>query len=266
MSFRDRFCLTNDSQRATKLFRLLAEAGLSAEAWRWPLEDSVTREELVRRWQDLNPITPRDRAKEIMGPNFLGLGTASRHFHYSLHSERALIAAANIPFSEELLLSTRLSHFLVYVPYLSILEMDSLVQPRLFYNSDQLTWYKQQAFVRTYGPPRGWHLVRTSAVPDSYRQTWQKQNLLLTQGEYVPSARVMVYTLLAYYLETGVKLFTKDLVRTADIDDKGNHIAVGYFKDEELFIYPYADEHEHVPLGLASAIKHRILVPPQSRS
>ncbi len=199
------------------------------------------------------PTTSQKRACEIMGKNFFGVAEAIGHFGFN-PSKQQLAALAEIPFTEGVLESCKDTHVLVVVFPLSILEIRGGKIPsgqRLFYGQD---WYNKQAFAKDRGE-MGWKLVRKTPVENSTSKTWDEQQLLLGKNEEVPTARVMVYTIIGHFLATGERLFEKIYVRSSDVDSDGYRVIVGSFGSDGLNVSGGWDGGRGDSIGLASARK-----------
>jgi len=191
------------------------------------------------------------RAREIMGRNFFGVEEAIKHFGVNpIHPQ--LASLAEIPFSEAVLEELKYSHILVAVfPLLSILEIRGKVDSKLFcYQS----WYNKEPFAKEQGEV-SWQLVRKTPVPDSISKNWQEQQSLLGKDDEMPTAQVMVYTIIGHYLETGERLFERIYVRTSSVDYDGSRVFVGSFGLGGLSVYRCRDDHHYGDLGISSARK-----------
>ncbi|MEK7209601.1 MAG: hypothetical protein AAB670_01610 [Patescibacteria group bacterium] len=196
--------------------------------------------------------TGQKRAREIMGYNFFGVEEAIRHFGMNPTRQQTTILS-EIPFSEVMLEQHKNSHILVAMFPLSILEIRGKVvqDQRLFYEQD---WYNKQAFAKEKGET-GWQLVRKTPVNDSTSKTWQEQQALLGNNEETPTARVMVYATIGYFLSTGERLFEEVYVRCSDLDSGGDRVGVGVFDGSGLDLSYSWDGFRGGSLGLAASLK-----------
>ncbi len=171
------------------------------------------------------PSTSQKRAREIMGRNFFGIEEAIKCFGVN-PTRQQLVALSEIPFSEAVLGQAKDTHILVAVFPLSILEIRGKVQDKgLFYNQD---WYNKEAFAKERSEVT-WQLIRKTEVPDSTSKNWQEQQVLIAKDDEVPSAQVMVYTIIGYFLATGERLFEMVYVRTFSLTSGGSRVAAGHF-------------------------------------
>lgn len=204
------------------------------------------------------PSTSQGRAHEIMGKDMLGPDIAIKHFGIQA-TKQELAALSEIPFSEEMLTACKDTHVLVAVPVPSILAIRNGVakmklsagQKSLFYKQD---WYHNEAFAKAKGEFR-WRLVRKTPVGNSTGKTWDEQQALLGKDEETPSAQVMVYTIIAYFLATGERLFEGVYVRCSDIDSDGYRVCVGSFGAGGLHVHSCWDGDRNGGIGVSSARK-----------
>jgi len=148
------------------------------------------------------------------------------------------------------------THILVAVFPLSILEIRGKVQDKRFFcNQD---WYNKELFAKERGEV-SWQLVRKTPVENSTESNWQEQQSLLGKDDEVPSARVIVYTIIGHYLATGERLFEHIHVRTSSVDSDGHHVDVvgnhSGSSDLHLHIWYYYNEMRFNDLGISSARK-----------
>jgi len=198
------------------------------------------------------PTSSQNEARAIMGGNFFGVEEAVKHFGVS-PTEQQLAALKEVPFSQEILKALRKTHILIAVFPISILDIRGKDEHKLFY-SHQDAWYNNQKFAQNAGT-LGWKLVRKTPVEDSFSKTWDEQQKLLTKTEETPTAQVMVYTIIGYFLATGKRLFENVYVRTSDVDSDGHRVGVGHFVANGLGVNRYWDAYRYGNLGLASSAR-----------
>jgi len=180
----------------------------------------------------LEPTTDQKRARKRMGRNFFGIEEAIKHFGVN-PTRQQLAALSEIPFSEAVLEQLKDTHVLVAVFPLSILDIRGKVQDKgLFYNQD---WYNKEAFAKNHGEVT-WQLVYKTEVANSTSKNWQDQQALLGKDDKVPTAQVMVYTIIGHYLATGERLFKHIYVRTSSVDSDGILVSVGDFGSSGLCV------------------------------
>ncbi len=234
----------------------LESAGLLEELAQRVIDskDNELAAKVVRLIQNggFKPTTGQKRAREIMGKNFFGVEEAIKHFGVN-PTRQQLAAFSEIPFSEAVLEKSKDTHVLVAVFPLSILEIRGKVERKLFYSHED-AWYNKQSFTKERGEV-SWQLVRKTPVDNSTLKNWQEQQALITKDEEVPTAQVMVYTIIGHYLATGKRLFEHIYVRTSSVDSDGGRVFVGFFDSEGLSVYFYWDGDRDGDLGVSSARK-----------
>ena len=196
------------------------------------------------------PTTSQKRAREIMGRNFFGIEEVIKHFGVN-PTRQQLAALSEIPFSEPVLEQSKDTHVLVAVFPLSILEIRGKVDSKLFYDQ---SWYNKESFAKERGEV-SWQLVRKTPVDDSTSKNWQEQQALIAKDDEVPSARVMVYTIVGHYLATGERLFEHIYVRTSSVVSVGLRVCVGGFGSFGLGVGYFWDASRLDRLGVSSARK-----------
>jgi len=196
------------------------------------------------------PTISQKRAREIMGRSFFGVEEAIKHFGVN-PTPQQLAALSEIPFSEAVLEQSKDTHVLVAVFPLSVLEIRGKVESKLFYDQ---SWYNKKSFAKERGEVT-WQLVRKTEVANSTSKNWQEQQALLSKDDEVPSAQVMVYTIIGHYLTTGERLFEHIYVRTFSVDSGGYRVSVGDFDSGGLGVDVYWDVSRDGGLGVSFARK-----------
>jgi len=198
------------------------------------------------------PTTSQKRSREIMGRNFFGVEEATKCFGVN-PTRQQLVALSEIPFSEAVLEQSKDTHVLVAVFPLSILEIRGKVEHQLFYSHED-AWYNKQSFAKERGEA-SWQLVCKTSVINSTSKNWQEQQALLGDDDEVPSARVMVYTIIGLYMATGERLFESVYVRTSSVSSDGHHVDTGGFDSKGLYVYDGWGDYDRSSIGLASSRK-----------
>lgn len=204
--------------------------------------------------EGFEPTTSQKRAREIMGRNFFGVEEAIKHF--GIHPIRQQLAAlSEIPFSEATLEALKNTHILVAVFPISILDIRGMMERKIFYSYKEYDsykdWYSNQFFAKERGEV-GWQLVRKTPVDNSTWKNWQEQQSLIGKDDEVPSAQVMVYTIIGYYLVTSERLFENEVRTSSVVED---HHVVIYFGSEGLRINAYGPGACDSLLSVSSARK-----------
>lgn len=196
------------------------------------------------------PTTSQKRAREIMGKNMFGVEEAIQHFGVNPTRQQTL-ALSEIPFSEEVLQKAKDTHVLVAVFPLSVLEIRGKADSKLFYDQ---SWYNKESFAKERGEA-SWQLVRKTPVDNSTSKNWQEQLALIGEEDEVPTAQVMVCTIIGHYLTTGERLFEHIYVRTSSVDSDGGRVGVGYFDSHGLDVDVCWGDTRSGILGVSSARK-----------
>jgi len=197
--------------------------------------------------------TAVDRAREIMGRNFLGADVVVRRFEISMTNKIAK-ALSMIPFTEEMLMSTKDDHILVADFGISLIDIQINVRRGLFYIYGQ-SWYESRRWAKEREIPR-WRLVRRAEVPGSLSKDCAEQRHLIQANEIVPSVRQMAYVMTLNCLENKYEhLFKNVFVRTSDGAPDEDHVTIGSFDDLGFCVGCWNDDIRNDSLGIASAKK-----------
>jgi len=196
------------------------------------------------------PTTSQKRAREIMGKNFFGVEETIQHFGVNPTRQQTLVLS-EIPFSEAVLQEAKDTHVLVAVFPLSVLEIRGKMDSKLFYDQ---SWYNKESFAKERGEA-SWQLVRKTPVDNSVSKNWEEQQALIGEDDEVPTAQVMVYTIIGHYLATGERLFEHIYVRTSSVGSGGYRVDVGDFAPYGLGISSCWGGHRYDLLGVSSARK-----------
>jgi hypothetical protein len=191
-------------------------------------------------------------AHEIMGKYFFGVEDAVQYFGIK-PGKAQLSALEEVPFTAAQLREVRDTHVLVAVFPISILEIRARVKRRLFCRHED-AWYNDQAFAKDEGKA-SWQLVRKTPVANSLSKDWQKQQAFIGKKDEVPSAQVVIYTIIGHQLSTRERLFEKVYVRSSSVDSDGGRVVVGRFDSMGLDVDGYWDGYLRCDLGVSSARK-----------
>ena len=214
-------------------------------------KDNELAKKMVRLAENggFEPTTSQKRAREIMGRNFFGIEEAIKHLGVNPTREQLAILS-EVPYSEAMLEQCKDTHVLVAVFQLSLLGVRGKAQgKRLFYDQ---SWFNQEPFAQERGEVT-WRLVRKTPVANSFSKSWPDQQSLLAKEDKVPTARVMIYTIIGHFLATGERLFERCYVRTSSLASIGVHVSVGYFDSDGLRVDIWFDDGASGFLGLAAA-------------
>lgn len=122
--------------------------------------------------------------------------------------------------------------------------------PDLFYNQN---WYDNEPFARE--KVSGTWKVNLEPIKDSFNKAWDEQQKLLKKGEETPPAAVLTYAICKHFKETGKRVFETNYVRTSSVYAVGNHVDLGDFDAEGLYVGSYWDDYCLSDLGLSASRK-----------
>ncbi|MBI5077521.1 hypothetical protein HZB94_04035 [Candidatus Falkowbacteria bacterium] len=170
-----------------------------------------------------------ERARELLGrENVFGPEEVKKTWGVRLEQ------VPDILFSEAELKECKDTHILVMVCPLSIVEIRDKFpgDQHLIYAQE---WYNNESFAKDRGKV-GWHLVRKMPAENSTYKKWDEQQALLGKNEEMPTAQVMIYTIIGHFLATGERLFDDVYVRCSDVVSNGDLVRVGVFNANGLHV------------------------------
>ncbi len=125
-----------------------------------------------------------------------------------------------------------------------------------------LQWYQTHDYMLEAGPPTDdkvvageWLAICKEEVPNSLRKTWEEQQDLITEVEYVPNVREVSYAVTTYFKVRGIYLLRGKYVRTSSVSGNSNHVNVGDFGKYGFRVNSYCDGSRYGNIGVASARK-----------
>jgi len=196
----------------------------------------------------------QEQACLIMGKNYLSVDRVVELFGIK-PTKKQLALLEVVPFAEATLRACKDTHILAPVFPLSIsdiIEYTNEVQFQYYCFSNDWCHYKGN-FTKDKGKI-GWYLLRKEPINGSMNKTWCGQNELLSGDEESPTAQVMVYIIIAYFLTTEETLFKYIWVRCADRKEDNIHYAIGRFNELGLGIISSLDCARESWYGMASII------------
>lgn len=186
----------------------------------------------------------QERARNIVGKNFLGAEEVAEHFGIRLSPEEQE-KVRQIPFSERTLLECKDSHILL----LGVARDDSgnpLTIARLrqmFPRGGQprfRSYPKPAAVSESYAsketPQLRWYLIAKGLVEESRSKPYWQQEKLLAENQYRERAVVYVYMMFLMFKARGEYIFRTDLVWSSCAGSDGAPVAAGYFDREGLYV------------------------------
>ena len=201
--------------------------------------------------------TTAERARALLGRSFIDADAIARCFGYRW-SAADRDDLRQVALGESVLDACRETHILFPQPPLSLVDLRGGPAASLL-GGGRRAWYEAMLFAREKSEPR-WCLLRRGIVPGSAYRTYAEQQALL-QDEEVPRACEVVLGTLAFYLETGVRLFDhgvlarcRDTVeRYGNVQDGG--VNVGRFEREGLSVETLWLDYRLHHLGVAATRK-----------
>lgn len=181
-----------------------------------------------------------DTAREILGRNFFGSTECEKHFGAKLEE------VPTIPYTADDLEAVKGTHVLVLVLPLSVNEIRAK-HTELFLIKKNAS-YADGRFAIQKPDKAQWHLVRKTPGEGS-----------TSKLDETPRARVVIYTIIAHFLNHGERLFEKICVRCCDLYASGGRIDVGDFDADGLRVHSHWDGYLYYPLGIASSRKSKTL-------
>lgn len=236
--------------RNRELILKLEAAGLNAELAEKIIKSNDLAVKLVAlvRGRGFNSMTSQKRAREIMGINYFGIEESVRIFGVNPLMKQEF-AVSDVPFSEATLEECKNTHILIAVFPFSILNIRNNNQ-KLFYQQD---WYGEEDFARYCGGA-GWFLIGKSSLTGSGDKSWREQQFLLGKNERIPTARLLVYTIIGHYMATGERLFENEYARCSNHSTLGLRISIGFFGSDDglhIGIFWDSDHRDNLKAALA---------------
>ncbi len=180
----------------------------------------------IREMADPETSVFHQMARDIMGPNFLGISEAVKHFKIDPTAEQ-FEALDKIPLSDENLRKFRNTHILVADFGLSIYEIRKLVDKTLFPHEDII--FNSEKFAKEKSKPQ-WRLICKDLVPNSTSIKWPgNQDKLPLDSAEENSARALVYIIILNYLATGEYMLERVYARTGTLISNGCTVFLGDF-------------------------------------
>jgi hypothetical protein len=212
----------------------------------------------------------QQRARRIMGRNFIGIGEVMQHFG-ARYTDGWLAHLATIPFYEGTLEEYKHTHVLFPgYPY-TIQDIRDSGYEELFHTAKRPL--ESMFLVVCVGAPWNieyvvkarvdpcWFLIRRDPVPDSTQKYLWQQKLLLSRREAIPRVCEVVYMTILTYLVTGERLFKDVYVRCSDAMSCSDvRFLVGGFNSRGLSGFPGSDTGHCDGMGLAVMVQPKRLV------
>lgn len=197
--------------------------------------------------------TTRQIAREIMGANCIDIDDVVNGLGLILPTSLHAIFES-VPWTRETLESVKETHVLVAVLPFSIMDMWRMLRDELFCDCQGEEWFAGKRYAELREAPT-WHLVRKDAVPNSASRSWAEQQALLGEEEMVPSARVIVSTVVSSCLSDKEAPFQDVYVRCSDENGEGRHVSVAVLHSMQIHTEHWSDDIRASDVALASERK-----------
>lgn len=198
-----------------------------------------------------------DTAHEILGNDFISPEEIADARNLAYSDEQLRQYHATLPSEEMMTWCREHDAMLIAGPStpLSLLQIRDL-RPEYFYSKSG-GWYaeRSQRFSREQKVESKWYAVRKGIVPNSTSRTWNEQQPLLSEVEYVPNDAELEWAITTYKAVRGVNLLPNVYARTASVDSDGVHVDVGSFGAKGLSVSRSWGDGRDSYLGVASARK-----------
>ncbi|MCX6785692.1 MAG: hypothetical protein NTZ18_02455 [Candidatus Komeilibacteria bacterium] len=201
-----------------------------------------------------------DSARSILGEDLITPEEIAQARAIKYTGEQFGQFADTVP-TEEQLLWCRDNGFMVVAgppTELSLLEIREL--KRGFFCSKFGGWYEgdRERFSREDKAAVAWLAIRKKAVPNSFSKSWNEQQELISDQEYIPNAAETVWAITVYRAVRGIYLLPNFYVHTLSLVSSGYRVHVGYFCVAGLCVVHHGlDGFCRGHLGVASARKFK---------
>jgi len=165
----------------------------------------------------------------VLGDDYISVQEVETAYCVSYTDEQLKHFADTFPDIETILLYRSEGFLLMPKPWMemNLLQIGKL-DNNLFY-PDSLWWNDKKFVQDDMVKAIEWLVILKEAVPNSFSKTWNEQQRLLTEVEYVPNAAEVSYAVITYYKTRGVYLLAKYVVRSSSFFKEGLPVSVGYF-------------------------------------
>lgn len=208
-----------------------------------------------------------DDVRAILGKDFITPEEVSQArkltyavTEYAYTDEQLQHLADTLPSEDELLWLRDNGFMLVAGPsiQMSLLEIRKL-NNQLFYSKTE-GWYanERETFARDENVDCEWLMLCKKPVANSTNKTWNDQQKLISEVEFVPSAAEVCWALATYKEVRGEYLLPSVYVRTSSVDADGYRVSVGSFDGGGLGVGGYSGDDYGDDLGIASARKRNL--------
>lgn len=179
--------------------------------------------DLIRQGAAKSSVTA-GQASDILGADFHPVAVTEAHFRYTFTPD-AKMMMTSVPFRARELEACAGKYVLIACGALSLLDVVE-IRSEVRGSSLPRSWFFSEAFAQTKCGA-GWYLVQKYCSPGTKGKSWQEQKRLLADDEFVPSAAVLMQTILVHYLQTGEMLFPEEFARVSDTTAHNDNVMIG---------------------------------------
>lgn len=249
-----------------KFHRVMEKAGVDRSKLQLPINNRTARRNLAE-YLDMGcprvrgglvvPANNYDLARTILGKDFISPDEIALARQLTYSDDLLQHFAETLP-SEEVLQCLRENGFVLMAGTpspMSLLEVRNL-NAQLFYTKNG-GWYAEpkQNFSRENKVTAEWLMLRKGIVPNSTRKTWDEQQELLSEVEYVPNAPEATWGITTFKEVRDIWLLPDIYARTSSVGSGGIHVSVGASADDGVDVDYFWDDRRSDRLGLWSARK-----------
>ncbi len=258
--------------KTAKFFRVMEKAGVPWGSYQLPINNRTARRNLAEYLQMgcpkvktdgqivVAPATDYDLARTILGKDFISPEEIAIARKLTYNDEVLRHFTETLP-SEEVLQWLRDNGFVLIAGtpnVMSLLEVRN-INAQLFYTKSG-GWYSEakQKFSQNDKVTVEWLMLRKGIVSNSTSKTWDEQQKLLTEVEYVPNVAEATWGETTYREVRNVWLFPNIYARTSSVGSDGRRVDFGDSAHGGVHVTYDGDGHRVDSLGLASARKRNL--------
>lgn len=201
-----------------------------------------------------------DDVRAILGQDFVTPEEVAQARKLTYGDDVLAHFAETLP-SEEVLQWLRDNSFVLIAgtpSLMSLLEVRNL-NAQLFYTKSG-GWYagSRQKFSQNDKVTAEWLMLRKGIIVNSTSKTWDKQQGLLTEVEYVPNVAETTWGETTYKEVRNQWLFPDIYARTSSVVSDGGRVSVGHSAGGGVSVIYYWDDDRRGSLGVSSARKRNL--------
>lgn len=258
--------------KTAKFIRVMEKAGVPWASFQLPIKNRAARRNLAEymlmgcpKMKNngqivVAPANDYGLARAILGKDFISPDEIAIARKLTYGDNQLQHFAETLP-SEEVLQWLRDNDIALIAGTpspMSLLEVRNL-NAQMFYSKEG-GWYAEpkQKFSREDKVTTEWLMLRKGIVPNSTNKTWDEQQRLLTEAEYVPNVAETTWGETTYKEVRNAWLFPNIYARTSSVGSDDHHVRVGNSADSGVYVRNDWDGIRSGFLGLASARKRNL--------